>query len=151
MNILIIEDDPNKLLQLTDCVRGLVVGADIVTTKSYQSGLREAVLRVPDVIVLDMSMPTYDVTPVERGGKIRPFAGREILHQLKRRSVHTRVVVVTQFERFGDGSDVMTLDALGTSLREEFADQYLGTVFYQPGHDEWREALRCVFTGLLGR
>ncbi len=142
MNLLLIEDDPNKLRQLSDLIHESCSDVSLVERRSYQSGLQEALKGGVDLIVLDMSIPTYDISPLERGGRFRPFGGRELLHRLSRRGVSAKAIVVTQFDRFGEGSDVMTLDELRATMRAEFPGYYVDTIFYQPGSSEWRERLR---------
>jgi hypothetical protein len=77
------------------------------------------------------------------------FAGREILSQLKRRSVKCKVIVVTQFERFGETDRLMTLNELKKDMRRNFAENYVGTVFYQPAESGWREDLKVVLHRVL--
>jgi CheY-like chemotaxis protein len=149
MNVLIIEDDFNKISQLSTFVRGELPDANILERRSYQSGLKEAVGSLPDIIILDMSLPTYEVGGSEPGGRMRAFAGREILSQLKRRGVSTKVVIVTQFERFGEEGGVMTLDELKNDMKINFGGNYMGTVFYQPAESGWRNDLREALRSFL--
>jgi hypothetical protein len=74
-----------------------------------------------------MTMPTYDVTPSERGGRTRVFGGREILRAIARRKLPARVIVVTQFESFGEGKQKKTLSELSQELRRDFPDNYVDT------------------------
>ncbi|WP_083892170.1 response regulator [Corallococcus coralloides] len=141
MKILIIEDDLNKLQRISELIRERAPDAQVTERKSYQSGLKEALKEHPDLIVLDMSMPTYDISPTEKGGRTRPYAGREILSELKRKHVSSRVVVVTQFESFGEGVDAMTLSQLKAQLRADHAKNYLTTVYYHPSETGWRDNL----------
>lgn len=143
MKILVIEDDAHKARQLAEFVK---VEAEVTPaeSRSYQSGLRAVLADSPDIVLLDMSLPTYDVSRVETGGRSRPYAGREILTELKRKGIATKVVVVTQFESFGEGSEAMTLTELKRELGGEFATNYVGTVFYQPSESSWRQELRSL-------
>jgi CheY-like chemotaxis protein len=145
MKVLVVDDDPNKAKQLQDCVSDLLPFADVVHCRSYQSGLKVALFERPDVIVLDMTMPTYDVGGKETGGRERRYAGQQILRQLKRKMAMTLAVVVTQFEQFGEGDQLVTLEELSRSLAQEFGNSFLGTVFYQAGDTQWREEMRKLF------
>ncbi|QRN95533.1 hypothetical protein JRI60_41805 [Archangium violaceum] len=141
MRILVIEDDHNKAKKICDFLREAASDANINERRAYQSGLKEAITTVPDLIVLDMTMPTYEISLAEKGGRIRPYAGREILSAIKRRKLKSKIVIVTQFESFGEGADVMTLEQLKTKLQSEFPDNYLTTIFYQPSESSWRDHL----------
>lgn len=148
MRILIIEDDPNKSKQLREHIMTTIGDSAVEERRSYQSGLKSAASGIYDVVILDMSLPTYDISPRERGGRTRPFAGREILSELARRDVHCHVIIVTQFESFGEGSERMTLRQLNDQLRNEFQDRYIQTVYYQAAESGWRMELTSAFSSI---
>lgn len=86
MKILIIEDDKNKLKQVTSFLRKIYINTEIIERYSYNSGIRELLTGSRfDLLLLDMSMPTFDITSVESGGRPKPFAGKEILRKLKKK------------------------------------------------------------------
>lgn len=144
MKVLIVEDDLNKLKQISSYLQGIIEGADISEMKSYQSGLRSAIEQNPDLIILDMSMPTFDLSPIEPGGKFRHYAGRDILKQLKRKCMKSKVIIVTMYESFGEGEDILTLDELKNQLENDFKENYLNTIFYQPATSEWKDNLSKI-------
>lgn len=144
MKILIVEDDPNKRRRLAEFIKAEFPAALLVEQCSYQSGLEFALRNESDIILLDMSMPTYDVSVSERGGEMRAFGGREILRQLERKRIDTKVIIVTQFESFGEGAEKKTLDELRSELQSRFAPVYVGTVVYQPQEASWQEKLRLA-------
>lgn len=142
MRILIIEDDQHKLRQLADFVKKEFPGSELSEKRSYQSGLKEALRNSHDLLVIDMSLPTYEIGGDEFGGRTRAFAGREILSALKRAGVRTCAIVCTQFESFGEGRATMTLDELRKDIERNFSDSYIATVYYQPAETGWQEDLR---------
>jgi ActR/RegA family two-component response regulator len=141
--ILIIEDDSNKSSQIESFIRLILPESKIVTKKSYQSGLREIINTKYDFIILDMSLPTYDIGPNEIGGPFRAFAGLEILNEMVRKNLKMNVVVVTQFEAFGSGNDIITLPQLKDQLNG-YSDIYYGTVFYNATTSTWKEDLEKI-------
>ena len=141
MNILIIEDDDNKRDHVVDVARDHVQGAHVLQAASYQSGLKKILGGGVDVILLDMTLPTFDRGPQEPGGRIRPFAGRHILEQLVRHKISARVVVVTGFEILGEAGSQMSLIELDQQLSKEFSNVYRGFVYYNPAQTEWRSRL----------
>src|SRR5688572_11886351 len=109
MKILIVEDDENKRNQLINFIKDEFPETDIKTAKSMQSGLRTIINEKFDLVLLDMTMPTFDIDVNEvTGGRPQPYAGREILRQMRRRNLETPVLVITQFDRFGDTSNSIT-------------------------------------------
>lgn len=144
MRILIIEDDQNKIKILTEFLASLIPKSQIIVKFSYQSGLKEIIIGGYNIILLDMSMPTFDITPQEPGGTPRPFAGKEILRQMERRKIEIPVIVVTQFEKFGEGSSTIILSELKNELSKFNKDIYVGTVYYNPGLNNWKEELTTM-------
>jgi CheY-like chemotaxis protein len=149
MKIVIVEDDVNKSSQLHEQVCQMFPSAQCEECRSYRSGLKRIVEERPSLVILDMSMPTFDVGPKDKGGRTRAFGGKDILEEMRRRRIVARVVVVTQFETFGEGAQKKTLNELQGELKAEFAELYVGTVYYHPAHSNWRLELdACLRTSI---
>jgi len=151
MRILVVEDDENKRKQVVTFLYECHPNSEILEARSYQSGLRSIIDEHPELIVLDMSMHTFDVSPDEPGGRPQPYAGREILRQMNRRKLNIPVVVITQYDRFGQDNDILTLDELDTQLKTAFPTTYLDAVYYNPTTDGWKDALKQVMEAGLFR
>ncbi|KJS01331.1 MAG: hypothetical protein VR65_09270 [Desulfobulbaceae bacterium BRH_c16a] len=141
MKILLIEDDQNKIKQLTEHLEKHIDNISIIVRKSYQSGFKEVLTVQYDVILLDMSMPTYEISPIEHGGRPRPFAGKDILRQMQRKSINTPVIIVTQFEKFGDGLNSISLAELSSELNLKYPEIYKATVYYNPSFNNWKKEI----------
>lgn len=149
MKILIIEDDMNKIEQIEAFLK--LINPDIHTTvkKSYQSGLREIIKSHYDLIVLDMSLPTYDISPKEEGGPFLTYAGEEILQEMMRRNITSKVIVATQFDSFGEGQDAITLDQLRDRLSMKFKDNYLKSIYYEASEKNWKDEILSIVESIL--
>jgi len=145
-HVLIVDDDPNKLAQLRAYFETDWRCRKLEVRHSFQSGLKYALLESPGLIILDMTMPTYDVHGSERGGRERRYAGEEILRRLQRRQKATSAIVVTQFEQFGEGPDLVTLEELKDRLSRMYSALYLGAVWYQAADARWKDQLRLLLT-----
>ncbi|MBB5034486.1 response regulator [Prosthecobacter vanneervenii] len=143
MKILIVEDDQNKLAQLRSFILQHTPSIFIESCCSYRSALARLLEEEPfDLILLDMSMPTFDKSPSESGGRNRPFGGKDILRKLKHKGVKTPVVVVTQFTHFGEGKSCISLDVLKQQLAEEGFENYQTTIFYNAQGTTWEVELK---------
>lgn len=135
MRILIVEDNLNKLKQIRDLLEKKYLGCEVHETYAFNSGVKMVLNDNWDLVVLDMSLPTYNITHTEGGGDKKPVAGKNIMKRMLNKKIFSPVVVITQFETFDD--DKISLE----SLNEEFAKQYdqiwKGTIYY--GSDEWAE------------
>lgn len=147
MNILFIEDDEDKAKRVIDFVRSDVSDVQIVCARSFNSGLKALAVGAKrfDLVLLDMTMPTYDVTPSEpTGGSIEHFAGRDLLAQMKLRQIDIPVAVITMFVSFGEGSKKMSLANLSQELHSKYGNQFLGHVYYNATEEGWRDSLRTL-------
>lgn len=142
MKILLIEDDENKRSALKSFLRSRIQGCNLEEAKSLQGGVRRARTTVYDFVILDMTLPNYDPSPDEPGGgTIHSFGGREFLKQMARFRITTPVIVVTQFEKFGNPPATTNLEELDQSLRKEFPATYRGAVYYHAAIVGWQQEL----------
>ena len=140
MKILFIEDHPHKRGQVQNFLSEILPDAVIEIRGSYNSGLRELILNNQeyDILLLDISMPNYDISPEENGGDWMPFAGKLILKEMYLREIPTKAIVVTMHGSFDDGTKITELD---NDLRYEFSDNYVGYVYYSQISIDWKEQL----------
>src|SRR5690554_6299096 len=98
--ILIVEDNHLKLEKLKDFLTTEFKDVEIEEKTSYNSASKEIALNYEkyDLILLDMSMQTYDISDEESGGEPEPLAGKNILKQIYLRDIPTKVLVVTMYE-----------------------------------------------------
>lgn len=148
-SILIIEDDRDKEDQLVRFLNQEFPTVEIEVARSLQSGLKLALFSESDLLLLDMTMTNFDRTPSEDGGRPQHFAGREILRQMSREGNLTPTIIVTQFDRFGQETNALTLEELEHELHHSFSN-YLGTIRYRENIDDWKSNLKKVCTEVLG-
>jgi DNA-binding NarL/FixJ family response regulator len=139
MKILIIDDSDYKVEGLMAVIADFSPHANVSVARSFRSGVESAKKSLPDLMLLDMTLPTFEIGSTEAGGRTRPFGGREILRELDAIGLKTRVIIVTQFDRFGERNQ--SRDELMNELREEFPDCFVGGVYYSVVDSAWRQAL----------
>lgn len=144
MNILIVEDDDNKRTQIEAFIRGSFPDTQLQLARSVRSGLKALLAGIYDLVLMDMTMPTFDVGIDEDGGRPQAYAGRELLRQMDRRGITTPVVVITGYDTFGRDSEVLTLSQLDAQLRDSHPMTYAGHVYYDASVAGWQEALGSI-------
>ena len=141
MKILVVEDDENKRLQLDHFLRRSFPQARMIEARSLQSGLRMIRHDPPALVLLDMTLPNYDADFDEPGGQTHIFGGREFLRQMDRFDISIPVIVITQFETFGEGTSEIGLSELDAELRAEHGTIYKGSIYYHAAIHGWEEQL----------
>lgn len=141
MKILLIEDDVNKRNSISQLLVKHWPEISIVNKSSRQSGLRACVTDDFDLLLLDMSLPLYEVSSSESGYEFRHFAGLEIMEELTRYGKSVPTVVITQFEVFGEAESRMSFRELVVELEKRFIDTFKGAVFYSAASTAWEKEL----------
>ena len=149
MNILIVEDDENKQVQLKQFLEASFPNVTCRIARSLQSGVRALRQEFPSLVILDMTLPNFDTGPDEPGGQIHALGGRELLEQMARFEITVPVIVLTQFETFGKGSRQMNLETLDRQLRSEYGNIYKGAVYYHAAIHGWKEELNRSIKSII--
>lgn len=140
MQILIIEDDLNKLKEIRSF---LVSNSDYLVeeARSYHSALQAVSSKSFDAVLMDMSLPTFDTSADEPGGRPRSFGGKDLLSQMRKKDIFTPVIIITQFDEFGEGTNKISLAQLSADLKQRFSDNYIGTIYYNASRYDWKSEL----------
>lgn len=136
-----IEDNPLKADRICSYLEEQFPAATISLYGSFQSGLKAIEDASPDIVLLDMNLPTFDRGPNVREGRNRPLGGYDLMRKLRLRNILPRVVVITQLESFGDGEDEMSFDELTVLCEKEFPSMFAGSVYFSSSDNEWQEDL----------
>lgn len=144
---LLVEDESPKIRHITKFLEKLEPSVSILVAKSVSSALDKIEEVHVDLIVLDMSLPTFDVGHGEAGGRPQGTGGIEILRNLKFLGLKTPVVVLTGYEAFqGDKGGAVELSEIKAELLNEFRENLLGVLHYNSTLDEWKIELKSVLT-----
>lgn len=141
MSILVVEDDENKRIQLQRFLESIIPNEDVIFERSLQSGVRKIRSTHFDLVILDMTLPQYDLSPDEPSDDTHIFGGQEFLAQMDRFDVYTPVLVFTQFEVFGKPPNEMNLENLNRNLELEYPVIYKGFVYYHASINTWKNEL----------
>lgn len=134
MRILIIEDNLNKLKQIRNLLKKNWPDSEVDETYAFNNGMKKILEGDWDLVILDMSLPTYNITSTEGGGDKKPVAGKNIMKRMLNKKIFSPVIVITQFETFDD--DKISLESLNEEFKSSFSRIWKGTIYY--GDDEWK-------------
>jgi CheY-like chemotaxis protein len=153
MKILLVEDDEDKARTVRDFLASEFKPSSLTLARSFSSGLRQLATQASDLdlVILDMSMPSFDVTPNEpTGGAPESFAGRDLLEQMKLRGIVVPTIVLTMLDSFGEAPNKVSLDQLIKKLKEEFGATFVGHVYYSTAVEGWKGPLRKLVREVVG-
>lgn len=145
--ILLVEDLPEKAEEIKKEILGNIPNIELIEKSSYHSAIEEIYCNYNEyfLILLDISMSTFDVDIEENGGLPEALAGKRILEGMYLRDIPTKVKVVTMYESF-DGRKIQELDK---ELREDNPDSYDGFIFFSFKKSEWKKQLIDYINNLL--
>jgi DNA-binding NarL/FixJ family response regulator len=144
MNIYIIEDDLLKLRKIEDFLFSILPYATMKNFGSFNSGLKACESAPPDLVILDMALPTFDRQPNKREGRLRPLGGYDLLRKLSLKDIRTNAIVVTQLTEFGDGVEEMSFNDVSSICHNEFPELFLGSVYFGQASLEWQSKLHVM-------
>ncbi|MHA0972477.1 response regulator [Citrobacter freundii] len=141
MRILIIEDEHDKREKIKKQVEVLIGTEAVIEERESLRGGLKAILSLSDLdlILLDMSMPSFDLTDEFGSEDPESFAGIEIMSQMKLREINVPVLVVTQYKSFEKGS--VSLEDLIEKMTSEFKPFFKGTIYYDSLLEGWKKQL----------
>ena len=119
MKILLVEDEDPKQKHLEAYLRESVSGLDLRIAKSYNSAINSLEEGLPDLLLLDMSLPTFDRKEKESGGRPQGFGGVEILRFLTLSEMSCPIVVITGYDAFPKGTGQVVISQLRAELTKE--------------------------------
>ncbi|MBX6690031.1 response regulator [Pseudomonas sp. USTB-Z] len=142
MNILIIEDNSLKREKVT-LLLDSIGDHTIMEAASYNSGLTAAMDNEFDLMIVDMSMPTFDRSEHTQGGRFRAIAGKEIVAKLFKLGKLKPFIILTGFRDFSVDTQSLSIeqihDLLGT-----YGQDYLGCIFFESSNTSWQEELTAT-------
>ncbi len=105
IKVLIANDDKNILKKVIEVVKN-IDDTCILQTESYQQTFKMLYENKDiDKIILDITMPTYEIKKHDNGGTYRRSAGIDILYKMKVYNFTTPVLLLTRLEQFYDSND----------------------------------------------
>jgi CheY-like chemotaxis protein len=146
--ILLIEDDQKKIDDIKQFINTNYSYFDLNIKESYQSGLKELIKGQFDLLLLDMSLPTWESEEYGAVGIFEKFGGYKIMKEMQRKNKLTRTILITMFDDFGESDLSITLSQIDSMLKESFQSFYIGYVFYNSKQSTWKDKLQ-LFLGTI--
>lgn len=148
--LLLVEDEAPKRAHILSFLKVYCDTIDVQIAKSVNSAEDCLDNDKPDIIFLDMSLPTFDVGERESGGRPQGFGGIEVLRYMAMSDICCPTIVITGYDAFIRSSGkAVELSQIKEELLEEFPDIIKGVLHYNSTLDEWRLALADALSHLI--
>lgn len=146
MKVLLVEDEEHKIDHLTECLSEEFGSDGLTTVKAVRDAVRAVYLNAFDLIILDMSLPTFAVAETSDGGGVaQAVGGVEVLRAMKETDRRCNVVVVTQYHDILINGEQIALKDVPRKIRDRYGINVLGAVLYSYASPAWR----ATFLSLL--
>lgn len=142
VQVLLVEDEAPKREHISQLLSELAPGVVVNTARSVTSALDILESGRIALLLLDMSLPTFDVGDRERGGRPQGFGGVEILRHMVMAEIECPTVVITGYEGFTRGGQMhVDLAQLRQELHDEFPTLIRAVLHYNSTYDDWKVVL----------
>ena len=145
MKILIVEDDLFKSSALEGFIRTHFENIIIDTVRSYQSGCNAALYGTYELLILDMSIPNFDIDNNEDGGYTLKNGGELIMRELVDEEKNFNAVIISQYETFGGE----TIEQINNRLHNLCLNKYKGWITYSTSNNDWQEKLLNIIQNVI--
>jgi len=147
---LIVEDESPKLAHIRRFMREIFPYVSIMDALSVSSAMEAIDDNEFDLLLLDMSLPTFDVGQGETGGRPQGFGGIEILRYIEMSGINLQTIVLTGYEAFPDETgEIIDLDTLRRRLVDEFPGTVKDVFHFSSSLEGWKKSLKEAVSSIL--
>lgn len=150
MRILFAEDDDPKSQNIESFLVGRDTNFSMQKVKSVRSTIDALRVAIPELVLLDMSLPTFDIGRPEPGGRPQSAGGISVLDHMQHAEIVVPTIIITQHEAFDYEGSTISLSALLKTLSVKYSDCFAGLVRYNTITGQWRNDLANVLSNCFG-
>ncbi|SOE87072.1 Response regulator receiver domain-containing protein [Burkholderia sp. YR290] len=140
-DVLIVEDNNHKRERIITFLHETFPKCKVIEAHSFTAACKRIAEQEFAAVLMDMSLPTYDKSATESGGRFRAFGGRELARKIIRRSISTKILFITQYQSFSERGTSQTFESLDEEVRLECGSHYIGFVHYDSSRSAWKEKI----------
>ena len=118
MNVLLVEDDEFKATDIAKVLGDSLPAAYVQRATSVTSALRAMTANRYSLVVLDMSLPTFELTGPGGGGSPQGQGGLEVFRLARRLEDPSPFIIMTQYPDIDLDGRTITLPTAAKLLRK---------------------------------
>lgn len=146
MTIILVEDDDYKANQIKEFLNRF--DYNVIIKRSFKTGMEAIVNTKCDIVLLDMTIPSFEISAAHPSSRNRKYGGRDILNEMSRKEIQLPAVVITQYKVFDDGEK--SLNDLDKELMECYSEIYRGIIYYNASILDWQDKLENIINKIRG-
>jgi CheY-like chemotaxis protein len=151
MDVLLVEDDEFKASDVAKVLAETVPDANLQRAMSVTTALKAINRSAYSLIVLDMSLPTFDLSGPGGGGSPQGQGGLEVLRLARRLGNPSPFVIMTQYPDIEIDRRDVPLSMASRTLRDHFRLDIRACLLYEFDGDAWRAPFRECVADAMGR
>lgn len=143
MTILLVEDEISKCRSIANYLHDILQEVKISEAHSITSAIIHIRQHSYDYLLLDMSLPLFDNTDLSHSdtNEFDTFGGTAVLDEIDRLRLPCKVILITAFDTLGEGTSQISLSEVTINLKEDYPDNFIGSVFYNVSLLTWKQEL----------
>lgn len=140
MNILIVEDDSYKYSKIAALLRERFPDATLIHQDSVHGAVIYLREYTPNLLILDMSLPSHSLLAGQGSPVSMPAGGIEIIMEIKILGrTHIPIVVVTQYPDVEIEDEYYSINESRGIIAELYGIRRISVVYYDNDSTEWIE------------
>ena len=144
MKTILIEDDEFKAKQIISFLEEK--GHEVTLRKAFNTGMKSITTEMFDLALLDMTIPSFEISPEHPSSRTRKYGGRDILSEIERCNLDLPSIIITQYRVFDDGD--VSIEKIDMELTQEFNGIYNGIVYYNSSTMDWQDKLMKLLNNI---
>ena len=149
LRVLIVEDIETKRLSMTHLVESVFSPVEVHCAASVKSAIQLLDQHSYSLVLLDMSLPTFDLSKLEGGGTPRPRGGVELFAHLDGAGVEVPIVVVSAYGALEERGSLISLDEMSKRLMRNYPGLFRGSVLFDSVYTVWADELSALIRKAL--
>ncbi|APR70783.1 hypothetical protein F909_03796 [Acinetobacter sp. ANC 3929] len=144
LNILIVEDDSQKFLHIKNHIlknKEHAFSLFFMQANSVTDAINKIEEKQPDILILDISLPTFNISNNESGGRARHIGGVEILDFMDLMSICCKTIILTGYEAFLIENKPIDFINFKNELIEDFPNIIHDVLFYNSINANWKSKI----------
>lgn len=138
MNVLIVEDDLQKLSQIRRAIQNQAPSLSIEIAMSLQEAFEKLLASRFSLVFLDMAIPSHSTEQGVSDVYSQPVGGLDVLIYLSRSKRNERVMILTQYPTIEYNRKHMALKSFMQNVRTDGVDNLSAVAIFAEGSD-WRD------------